>query len=66
MKNQYEQEISGQYQGHWQDVQQVPKYFQTRDSQATLQGIMVSHGEDAKLRCPQLHIQAKNYQLLGK
>ena len=66
MKNQYEQEISGQYQGHWQDVQQVPKHFQTRDSQATLQDIMCSHSEHAKLRCPQLHIQAKNYQLLGK
>ena len=66
MKNQYEQEISGQYQGHWQDVQQVPKYFQTQDSQATLQGIMISHGEHAKLRCPQLYTQVNNYQLLER
>ena len=65
-KNQDEQEIAGQYQGHWQDVQPVPKYFQTRDSQATLQGIMFSHGEYAKLKCLQLHTQAKNYQLLGR
>ena len=27
---------------------------------------MISYGEYAKLRCPQLHIQAKNYQLLGR
>ena len=55
-----------QYQGHWLDVQPVPKYFQIRDSQAILQGIMISHGEHAKLRCSQLHTQAKNYQLLGR
>ena len=54
-KNQHEQESAGQYQGHWLDLQPVPKYFQTRDRQATLQGIMISHGEHAKPRCPQLH-----------
>ena len=27
---------------------------------------MISHGEHAKLKCPQLHTQAKNYQLLEK
>ena len=41
-------------------------YFQTRDSQATLQGIKSAHGEHAKLRCPQLYNQAKNYQLLER
>ena len=65
-KNQHKQEIARQYQGHWLDVQPVPKYFQTQDSQATLQGIMISHSEHAKLRCPQLHTQAKNYQLLER
>ena len=63
-KNQHEQEIVEQYQGYCLDVQPVPKYFQTRDSQAALQGIMISHGEHTKLRCPQLHTKAKSYQLL--
>ena len=65
-KNQHKQEITGQYQGHWLDFQLAPKYFQTLDSQATLQDIMISHGKHTKLRCPQLHTQAKNYQLLER
>ena len=63
-KNQHKQEISGQYQGHWLDVQPVPRYLQIKDSQASLQGIMISYSEQTKLRCPQLYTQPKHYKLL--
>ena len=49
-KNQHKQKDARQYQGHWLDVQLVPMFFQTRDSQATLQGIKSAHDEHAKLR----------------
>ena len=48
------------------DVQPVPKYFQMWDSQATLHGSMISHGGHAKIRCLQLHTQAKNCQRLER
>ena len=66
IKNQYEQESARQYQGHWLDVQAVPKYFQTQDSQATLQGINITHNGQLKLRYLQLYTQAENYQLLER
>ena len=66
MKNQYNQESSGQYQGHWQDIKQVSKYFQTQDSQDTLQGIKIAHDGQAKLRCPQLQTQAENHHLVER
>ena len=65
-RNQHKQESSEQYQGHWLDIQLVPIYFQTWDSQATLQGIESTHGEHTKLRCPQLYTQAKINQLLER
>ena len=65
-KNQHKQESNRQYQGHWLDVQLVPMYFQTRDSQATLQGIKYAHSEHDKLKYSQLYTEAKNYQLLER
>ena len=65
-KNQHEQEITRQYQGHWLDAQPVPKYVQTWDSQAILQGITIFHSEHVKLKCPQLHTQVKNYPLIER
>ena len=66
MNNQYKQESAEQYQGHWQDIQLVPKYYQTQDSQATFQGIRIAHGKYIKLRYPQLYTQAKNYHLMER
>ena len=66
MKNQYKQESTQQYQGHWLDVQLVPKYLQMQHSQATLQGIKSTYSEHAKLRFTQLHTQANYYQILEK
>ena len=65
-KNQYKQESTKKYQGHWLDVQLVPMCFQIQDIQTTLQGIKSAHGEHTKLRCFQLHTQANNYQLLKR
>ena len=52
--------------GDWLEIQLVPMYFQTWDSQATLQYIKRTHGENAKLKCPQHHTQAKKDQLLER
>ena len=66
MKNQHKKEGAKQYQGHWLDIQPVPKYFQIWVSQAILQGITIDHGNHAKLKYPQLHTQAKYYHLLER
>ena len=52
------------YQGHWLDIQLVPKYFRIPDSQATLQGIKIAYNGHTKLRFPQLHTHVESYQLL--